>query len=198
MARTAIARMDARPRMVRYGGRNVSAPTARQLELLRAIHARTEALGRAPTYRELLEDLQVTSLNSIVCLMRPALRAGWLTRDTRTARSFRLTPAGLRAIGAPCCGCAECRCGCHHGPPLPKRAATILRNLRAGPADGETRDLAAKRFATERGVGAAVLREREECALLMEKLATDQQWRDGSRIVDGDDAAKAIRSRGGQ
>ena len=124
----------------------MSESTPGQRRLLRAIYDFSRAHGKAPTVRELMIELGVTSTNSISCLIASACGRGLLGREKRISRSLRLTSAGRRAIGAPCCICPECKCACHAGTALPKTAAQVMRNLRAGPADGESLEAFALRL----------------------------------------------------
>lgn len=70
------------------------APTARQLEVLRAIARLTVERHFPPTIRELGDELGISSTNGVVDFLRALERHGWLTHVRGTARSTVLTPSG--------------------------------------------------------------------------------------------------------
>lgn len=73
-------------------------PTARQLEVLRAIADRTVADGYAPTLRELGRRIGVRSTNGVNDLLVALERRGLITRDRNRARTLLITEAGRQRI----------------------------------------------------------------------------------------------------
>lgn len=81
----------------------MSAPTARQKELLRLVHQRQVEGLSPPTVREIGAAMGEIGTNGVSDHLK-ALRGRGLLEWTRMkARSLRLTAAGRAAIGAPCC-----------------------------------------------------------------------------------------------
>jgi len=72
--------------------------TKRQKELLRAICEFQARHRYAPSQRDLLKPLAVTSPNTIVCILSVLLREGYVERDIRVARSLRITEKGASAL----------------------------------------------------------------------------------------------------
>lgn len=72
--------------------------TDRQREVLRTIEAYTALHGYAPGFRDLADELEVTSTNGVNDHIKALEEKGLLRRDFRVARSIRLTPAGKRVL----------------------------------------------------------------------------------------------------
>lgn len=72
--------------------------TERQREVLQVIRAYTAVHGYPPGFRDLAEELAVTSTNGISDHLNALERKGLVVRDWRIARSIRLTPAGQRVL----------------------------------------------------------------------------------------------------
>lgn len=77
----------------------MSAPTERQRQVLRAIHRAVVEHGVPPTLRELGAELGIKSNNGVNDHLKLLMSKGLLQRAGGSARSLRLTTAGLRAIG---------------------------------------------------------------------------------------------------
>ena len=77
----------------------MSAPTKRQLQVLRAIADHRDRVGYPPTIRELGEQLGIGSTNGVADHMRLLGKKGLLERALPAqARTLRITPAGERAL----------------------------------------------------------------------------------------------------
>lgn len=88
-------------------------PSPRQLELL-VFLADCERLGSPASFREMCEALGTNSTNNANELLQRLERHGLVERRGRPAfRGVRLTAAGRRLVGAPCCSCSRCGCDCH-------------------------------------------------------------------------------------
>lgn len=77
-------------------------PTARQLEVLRAIHRSIVERGYPPTYREIGELLGIRAVSrtqAVADHLRALRRKGLLDSDPMRARGLRVTSAGLRELG---------------------------------------------------------------------------------------------------
>jgi SOS-response transcriptional repressor LexA len=86
----------------------------RQEELLRFVHDYATKNGRGPSVREIAGAMGANSLNAVGCQLRALRKKGLVTKpEFPSARSTALTDEGKRAIGASCCSCAHCACGCH-------------------------------------------------------------------------------------
>lgn len=114
--------------------------TPAQLRLLNAVQTQISLHGYAPSVRELMVELDLTSTNAIQDALRIAERKGLITKEPLTSRSIRLTRKGLRAIGKPCCTCQGCSCACHRETPARGEATleSIVRSAQHGPAEGES------------------------------------------------------------
>jgi SOS-response transcriptional repressor LexA len=73
--------------------------TDRQKEILGVIHRCNETRGLSPSIREIGDTLSIRSTNGVNDHLKALQRKGLLTRESLTARSFKLTAAGLLAIG---------------------------------------------------------------------------------------------------
>lgn len=73
-------------------------PTARQLEVLRAIADLTEAHGYAPTVRELGRRIGVKSTNAVKDTLEALARRGLLRWEQGLARTLALTESGRQRI----------------------------------------------------------------------------------------------------
>lgn len=73
--------------------------TDRQKEILGVIHRCNETRGLSPSIREIGDALGISSTNGVNDHLKALQRKGLLTRESLTARSFKLTAAGLAAIG---------------------------------------------------------------------------------------------------
>jgi repressor LexA len=71
-------------------------PSARQLEVLRALGGLTVLLGVAPTVRELGAELGLASTNAVADHLRRMRARGWLDWHPGRARTLRLTALGAR------------------------------------------------------------------------------------------------------
>lgn len=78
----------------------MTAPTARQLEVLRVIEDSRRERGFSPTIREIVEALGISSLNGAVDHLRALERKDLLDRTERTARTYRASALGLRYLSA--------------------------------------------------------------------------------------------------
>lgn len=74
-------------------------PTARQKQVLQVIVALSEVFGHAPTVRELVGVLEVSSNNTVACLLDALKRRGWVTWVPHKARTLKLTDDGRAVIG---------------------------------------------------------------------------------------------------
>lgn len=74
----------------------MSAPTARQLEVLEAIRDYTLRHKFSPSIRDLCDALDFTSTNGVNDVLKALERKGLLTRAEKTARSLVLTSAGVK------------------------------------------------------------------------------------------------------
>jgi len=76
-----------------------TAPTARQLEVLRLIADHTATEGYPPSYRDLAAALRVSAHNTPREHVRALVAQGLLEPTTpRVARSLRVTAAGRRVL----------------------------------------------------------------------------------------------------
>lgn len=71
-------------------------PTARQLEVLRFIRSCVAARGYPPTNREMREEFDLHSSNSVAQHLRALERKGLITRLRYQARAVSLTDSGFR------------------------------------------------------------------------------------------------------
>lgn len=79
-------------------GNDASAPSRRQLDVLRVIVRHSRA-GVAPTYREIGEALGLPNVNAVHAHVQALLRKRLLAlREKGTARNLSATPAGRRAV----------------------------------------------------------------------------------------------------
>lgn len=76
----------------------ITAPSPRQMDLLRAVEKYQRAMGFAPTNRELCELLEVRSTNGVAEMIRALERKGLLMRTRGCARTLLLTSAGQRQL----------------------------------------------------------------------------------------------------
>jgi hypothetical protein len=94
-------RLEAEAEAVRVYGdpmqARATAPTARQLAMMRFVHACMEDGGPQPTIREIMKEFDMQSPNGVVSHLRAIARKGLIERQWRGAIVF--TPPGLRAIG---------------------------------------------------------------------------------------------------
>lgn len=74
-------------------------PTARQLQVLAAVHSSVVARGYPPTYLELSERFGWASRRGAYDHLLALERKGLLDIGRRKARGLRVTCAGLRALG---------------------------------------------------------------------------------------------------
>lgn len=72
----------------------MSAPTARQLDVLCALGASIKTRGYAPTMRELGDLLSIVSTNCVHGHLQALTRLGLIERDRYTSRGLRITAAG--------------------------------------------------------------------------------------------------------
>jgi len=73
--------------------------TARQKELLLLIRDFTKAHGYPPSRRDLLNALDVTSTNTIACLLNALAARKLIVLLPRTARGITLTPESVAVVG---------------------------------------------------------------------------------------------------
>lgn len=83
----------------------MSTPTERQLELLRLVQQRQADGLSPPTVREIGSAMGIVSTNGVADHLKALRRRGLLDWPEGRNRSLRLTGAGRKAIGAPCCSC---------------------------------------------------------------------------------------------
>ena len=77
----------------------MKAATARGLDVLAAVDFLTERRnGLAPSIRELGDHMGIRSTNGVREHLERLQAAGLLLRDEKTARSYRITPAGTQAL----------------------------------------------------------------------------------------------------
>lgn len=75
-------------------------PTATQVRVLRAIHSVCAKQGYGPSFRDLMRVLRVRSSNCIAGHLKALERKGCIVRDSKVARSVRITEVGFREMGA--------------------------------------------------------------------------------------------------
>jgi repressor LexA len=73
-------------------------PTARQIEVLRAIHEHQERRGFPISVRDLCDAIGVASTNCGADHIKALLRKGFVEKDEMVARSIRLTQQGVRLL----------------------------------------------------------------------------------------------------
>lgn len=77
----------------------IDAPaTPRQLEYLRFIGPYLRKHGYSPSTREIVEHFNLSGPNAVQQALCSLIAKGYLTRDTKKARTLNLTRIGWRAI----------------------------------------------------------------------------------------------------
>ena len=75
-------------------------PSARQLQVLRAIRRHHQAKGFPISIRELGDVLGIRSTNGVADHLEALERKGLVTRERNRARTLQITTAGHREIAA--------------------------------------------------------------------------------------------------
>lgn len=83
------------------------APTARQLEVLRAIRDRSRS-GVVPTIRELCSDIGVSAHYAVVCHLRSLEAKGLVGSEFGKARTLKVTDLGRKFLGEKVKTCRAC------------------------------------------------------------------------------------------
>lgn len=84
-------------------------PTPRQLAVLRLIAEHMRDHHRAPTHREIGEQIGTTSTNAVADMLHSLVRHGLITVDNGAlSRALRITPDGMNALGHPTGTCPFC------------------------------------------------------------------------------------------
>lgn len=76
------------------------APTARQLEVLRAIDEHIKRYRWAPTFRELMADLAIESTNGVSEHLEALERKRLIERGVAQSRALAITDLGRRHLDA--------------------------------------------------------------------------------------------------
>lgn len=110
--------------------------TRRQTDALRAIEAHIAENGRAPTYRELAERLDVRSVTSAVKLVGHLERKGYVEVEEGTARGIQVVGAGGEVPDSRMIFVPEAAAPRGAGWPAPKQGYWIDRQILPKDADG--------------------------------------------------------------
>lgn len=76
----------------------MTAPTLRQLQVLRLIRTHQDTKGFPISIREIGDELGIASTNAVADHLRALLRKGLVSREKRRSRTLQLTTAGRREI----------------------------------------------------------------------------------------------------
>ncbi len=97
--------------MIAHGNvRTLRAPTPRQLDILRFVHAFTTERGHPPALREIGKRFGIGSTNGVNDHLHALERKGLVVRYDYLTRSVRVTGEGLRMLGVetcPTCGATK-------------------------------------------------------------------------------------------
>lgn len=80
------------------GGTIAVKPTARQLDLLRAIARFRKARGYSPTVREMAKEMKLAAQSGVLTHLRMLQIKGLVRRDEGVQRSTLITEAGERVL----------------------------------------------------------------------------------------------------
>lgn len=81
--------------------------TSKQLILLKFIHKQIIVTGCAPSFREMMDYMLLSSKSNITRTVNSLQERGFLTRIHYKARSLELTESGLARVGKSGC-CPTC------------------------------------------------------------------------------------------